>query len=118
MPARYVILKHTYQGVHFDVMLEVDGKLRTWRLASPPASGQPVAAEASFDHRLLYLDYEGPLSGDRGVVCRWDAGTYGGEARGVDLVAVDLAGDKLRGRLELRLIEDQKWQCAFRPTEE
>ena len=30
----------------------------------------------SFNHRLLYLDYEGPVSGNRGIVRRWDGGEY------------------------------------------
>jgi hypothetical protein len=118
MSLRYVILEHTHQGVHFDLMLEVNGKLRTWRLASPPGSGKSIAAEASFDHRLLYLDYEGPISGDRGHVRRWDTGTYEGVACAADLVVVALGGEKLRGRLELRLIQDQMWQCGFRPAQE
>ena len=33
-------------------------------------------AEVLPDHRLAYLDYEGPISGDRGSVTRWDRGTY------------------------------------------
>lgn len=30
----------------------------------------------NIEHRRLYLDYEGPISGDRGSVRRVDAGTY------------------------------------------
>jgi hypothetical protein len=67
---RFVILEHDHPELHWDFMLEAGAVLRTWRLAAPPALGQVVAAAASFDHRLLYLDYEGPVSGGRGTVRR------------------------------------------------
>jgi len=58
-------------------MLEVGEHLQTWRLPTTPGSA-PVTmqAERIGDHRLAYLDYEGPVSGDRGTVARWDAGEY------------------------------------------
>ena len=57
-------------------MLEQDGVLRTWALAEEPAAQAEIAAEALGDHRLDYLEYEGPVSGDRGSVSRWDEGEY------------------------------------------
>jgi hypothetical protein len=113
----FVILEHSYQGVHFDLMLEVNGKLRTWRLAMPPHPGQQQPAEASFDHRLSYLEYEGPISGDRGTVRRWDHGTYEGEATDPTMVGVMLRGARLSGRLLLRQVEGQAWQVAFGPEQ-
>jgi DNA polymerase ligase (LigD)-like protein len=114
MSLRYVILEHTHQGVHFDLMLEVDGKLRTWRLATPPEAGRAIA-EASFDHRLLYLDYEGPISGDRGHVRQWDAGTYTGDASGEALVSVELTGRLLHGTLAIRRSSQSTWEVTFTP---
>ena len=35
-----------------------------------------IRAERLPDHRRRYLDYEGPISGNRGSVIRWDAGDY------------------------------------------
>src|SRR5436305_12258768 len=61
---RYVILAHDHPFLHWDLMLEHDGSLRTWRLATPPVADQDVAAEELADHRLAYLDYEGPVSGN------------------------------------------------------
>ncbi|HEV2971076.1 MAG TPA: DNA polymerase ligase N-terminal domain-containing protein [Pirellulales bacterium] len=63
-------------GVHWDLMLESGAALRTWALAAEPASDILIAAEQLPDHRLAYLDYEGPISGDRGTVIRWDAGHF------------------------------------------
>ncbi len=69
---RFVILHHDWPAPHYDLMLESGGVLRTWRLADPYGSD----AEPIGDHRLEYLDYEGPVSGDRGHVQRWDHGTF------------------------------------------
>ncbi|MEM6315195.1 MAG: hypothetical protein AAF743_13970 [Planctomycetota bacterium] len=72
---RYVILHHTgYEEDHFDVMVEREpgGMLRTWRSATWPIRG-PVTP--IHDHRRKYLDYEGPISGDRGEVRRVASGT-------------------------------------------
>ena len=113
MSPRYVILEHTYQGVHFDLMLEVDGTLRTWRLGSPPESGQSALAESSFAHRLLYLEYEGPISGDRGQVRRWDHGTYAGDPHGETELVIELTGQRLRGRLELQRRTDGLWDLRY-----
>jgi len=74
--SRYVILTHDHPFPHWDLMLEDGGTLRTWRLLSEPGAGRVVPAERLGDHRLAYLDYEGPVSGGRGVVARWDHGTY------------------------------------------
>ena len=62
--------------LHWDSMLETDGVLRTWALPAEPAKDHEMIAEALADHRLAYLDYEGPISGDRGEVRRWDAGEW------------------------------------------
>ena len=94
---RYVILEHDHPALHWDFMLEAGDVLKTWRLAALPRPGAAVAAEPSFDHRRAYLDYEGPVSGGRGTVTRWDAGTFSWEAAD-EGVAVWLDGARLRGR--------------------
>jgi hypothetical protein len=73
---RFVILEHDHPVLHWDLMLEQGEVLRTWRLLAPPQPAQAIPAEATFDHRPLYLDYEGPVSGGRGRVRRWDGGTF------------------------------------------
>jgi hypothetical protein len=73
---RYVILTHDWPFHHFDLMLEWGTALRTWRLAGPPTPAGTVSIERLVDHRLDYLDYEGPVSGGRGQVARWDQGTF------------------------------------------
>src|SRR5690242_15495503 len=74
---RFVILEHDYPERHWDLMFEAGPVLKTWRLAGcPRPGGVAVEAEESFDHRPIYLDYEGPVSGGRGTVTRRDAGDF------------------------------------------
>lgn len=103
---RYVILRHECSedymaGVHWDLMIESGETLRTWALAEEPTPGVPIAADELPDHRLAYLDYEGPISGDRGWVRRWDAGRFEllSESR-LDL-CIRLVGDRVTGEVKL-----------------
>lgn len=94
---RFVILEHDWPTLHWDFLLEAGAVLRAWRLLAEPQSANAVPAEANFDHRLLYLDYEGPLSNNRGSVRRWDAGTFDWIMDG-ERIVVELHGAKLTGR--------------------
>lgn len=94
---RYVILTHDHPEFHWDFMLEVSGALRTWRLSQPPDSADEITSARLDDHRLAYLDYEGPVSGDRGEVHRWDAGDYTLVEDLPQRLAVRLNGTKLTG---------------------
>ena len=110
---RYVILEHDHPVLHWDLMLEAGAGLRTWRLAEPPRPGRAAAATAIGEHRRAYLDYEGPVSGGRGRVTRWDAGTFSGEAGGADRVVVTLEGERVRGVLELRRSSGEEWSALL-----
>ena len=50
-------------------MFEHEGVLRTWSTTYWPGR-RGVMARRLTDHRLDYLDYEGPVSGGRGIVRR------------------------------------------------
>ncbi|MGI8982776.1 MAG: DNA polymerase ligase N-terminal domain-containing protein [Pirellulaceae bacterium] len=117
---RFVILHHELppghdRGSHFDLMLEVGGALRTWSLAELPAIGKVIQAEALPDHRLAYLDYEGPVSGNRGSVSRVEEGEYDVIEEAGDWLRIHLAGKNLRGILELRQAENSAaiWLASF-----
>lgn len=75
---RYVILVHDLPYLHWDLLLEQPAaeRLRAWRLLTEPAPETLCRAEPLPDHRPVYLDYEGPVSGGRGTVQRWDWGEY------------------------------------------
>lgn len=112
---RYVILEHDHPLLHWDLMLEAGPVLRTWRLEAPPEPGRVVGAAASFDHRPVYLDYEGPVSGDRGTVRQWDAGTFAWEADAPGRVAMCLDGLRLKGTARLEQLADRTWLLTFEP---
>ena len=78
---RYVILRHdppagSGEHVHWDLMLDNGTTLWTWSMEAMPETGKPVAAQRIADHRRVYLDYEGPVSRNRGTVVRQESGQY------------------------------------------
>src|SRR5215831_17139302 len=95
---RFVILEHDWPTRHWDFFLEAGPVLRAWRLLGEPGPGREVPAEANAEHRSLYLDYEGPVSGGRGNVVRWDAGTFEWVVDGPERIEVALHGEKPTGR--------------------
>jgi hypothetical protein len=98
---RFVILEHDWPTLHWDLLLEAGDVLWAWRLLEEPATGKDVPAERNFDHRKLYLDFEGPLSGDRGSVKQWESGTFEWFENASDRVVVKLEGTRLKGTAEL-----------------
>jgi hypothetical protein len=114
---RFVILEHDHPHLHWDLMLEAGTALRTWRLAQPPRHGESIAAIALLDHRLLYLDYEGPISGDRGRVSRWEHGTFTAQVGDEKQLVVHLSGERLHGVLWMELGEGDAWSGEFRSDE-
>jgi len=91
-------------------MLEAGAVLRTWRLTDRPRPGCAVAAEPTFDHRLHYLDYEGPIGGGRGTVARWDSGTFIWMVNAGGRVLVELRGARLQGPAWLEENEPGRWR--------
>lgn len=111
--SRFVILEHDHPQLHWDLMLEAGSVLRTWRLAAPPFPSEEIAAVAVFDHRSLYLDYEGPISGGRGRVVRWDGGAFTVQAQGESQIIVHLQGQRIRGVLRLEHVEGEIWRARL-----
>src|SRR5438876_1564898 len=98
---RFVILEHDHPQLHWDLMLEAGDLLRTWRLASLPEAEKTISATYLAEHRRIYLDYEGSVSGSRGSVLRWDKGTYSWLENQDDRLSFELEGDRVRGTAEL-----------------
>jgi DNA polymerase Ligase (LigD) len=109
---RFVILEHDHPELHWDLMLEIGAALKTWRLPAPPPD-QPATALALGNHRIDYLDYEGPVSGNRGTVKRWDAGTYE-ELDWVEVTewAIELRGARWQGIVHLQHHEGKMWSVS------
>lgn len=108
----FVVLRHeTREGVHWDLMLDTGGSLATWKLAEDPTKLSPqaepgakgVPARRLPDHRRAYLDYEGPVGGNRGQVTRVDRGTCKLVRDDPQSYAVRLAGERLTGLFEFRV---------------
>ena len=76
MTQRFCILLHDHPYWHWDFLLEHGDHALCWRLLRQPCCNEPIAAEPQPPHRLLYLDYAGPVSNDRGTVKRIDHGTF------------------------------------------
>jgi hypothetical protein len=110
---RFVILEHDHPYLHWDLMLEAGDVLRTWRLAAPPRLREAIPATSLGDHRLLYLDYEGPLSGNRGQVSRWDAGEFSWQTNEPGRLAVQLEGRRMRGVVVLTHVRQEEWSFTL-----
>jgi hypothetical protein len=103
---RFAVLSHDHPAMHWDLLLQEGQVLRTWRLAHPPDTPGSIDAEPLPDHRLAYLDYEGPISGDRGQVTRWDRGEYVPLESSPHLLRLQIAGDRLQGIATLETTAD------------
>ena len=112
---RFAVLQHDCpSGVHWDLLLESGASLRPWSLPQPPEPGVDLPAKPLPDHRLTYLDCEGPISGGRGSVAAWDRGSLHIAWVGENEVVVEFFGAKLRGRAVLRKDEaGEEWRLVM-----
>ncbi len=104
---RFVLLEHVWDGIHWDFMMEDGETLRTWAIDAPVVVGRDLPARALPDHRRIYLDFEGAVSGERGTVRRIDDGSYNVEIWSRDLVRAQLQGNQLVGDVELRHVGEK-----------
>jgi len=118
MPRFALLIHDSPRGLHYDFFLEKGDVLKTWALPHVPETGLEIPCQALADHRPIYLDYEGPISGGRGTVARWDQGTYLIERWSDDEIVVELAGAKFTGRVELRRSANspEKWRFVWKKS--
>ena len=131
---RFVILLHDVAGSarasgltrtssdHFDWMFQAETGLRTWAVSVTEfdaISWRPgtrpmvpsftrLIAEQLPDHRTAYLEYEGPVSENRGTVKRVEVGDYRLEKSGSNDFVLRLRFEHHRRRAETR------WLRIFR----
>lgn len=115
---RFVILQHvtppgSERATHYDLMLEQNGKLLTWAMPQQPRPGLKIVVTKLPDHRLVYLDYEGPISGDRGEVTRVDAGEYASSQLDGTAAKFDLRSPSGEMHAELRHRSENQWVAEF-----
>lgn len=116
---RFVVLHHQTppnypRPPHWDLMLEQDGLLASWALPTAPKIGSVFNAEILKDHRLEFLDFEGPLDGDRGHVSRHDAGTYETLAENASRLVIRLKGKKVDGRVTIASVDRERAVAEIR----
>jgi hypothetical protein len=117
---RFVVLSHQLPETehrlnHWDLMLEFNGQLETWALDGLPQAGQTVQAQKLSAHRTAYLDYEGPVSGDRGSVTRVLSGRFEGDVEnlaGGESADIYLDADPPLSA-SFRLIGGTAWSISF-----
>ena len=128
---RSVVLRHTLPdgSHHFDWLLEPAGTaagrdpeervLIAWRLPRPPGQSgpQPIEAIRLPPHRRFYLDFEGPIPGNRGTVERVAEGVAEVLADSPEHFAASLAlgGDSLTITITGTCRAHPTWELRIAP---
>lgn len=92
-------------------MLEENGKLLTWALSAPLQLTDEVKFSRLPDHRTAYLQYEGPVSDDRGSVSRVISGTYEWTTEEKNAAILETSSDtwkvtfEMNGKLKIEKLE-------------
>ena len=117
---RFVLLTHDHPFIHWDLLVQCGEVLRSWRLLESPdrwrsaVESTALSAEVIGDHRLMYLDHEGPVSRERGRVVRWDHGQAEWLSESESSVRLRLTGSILIGELTLDHQTSQPlWSARF-----
>ncbi len=123
----FVVQEHAATARHFDLRLEVEGKMRSWAVPKGPSMDPAVKrlAVQVGDHETSHNDFEG-VTGEGGVIV-WDRGSYeqGGrvawpEALERGHAVFVLHGEKLSGGFALqrtRRGEKPQWLLIKRRDE-
>ena len=109
---QFVVQEHkTTSDIHWDVMLEDEGKLWTWRIGVHPSQigDNPTTAERIFDHPLRFLTYEGPVQNGTASVTIVDKGSLCFQQINYQTITFELKGRILTGSFTLRLIKTPLW---------
>lgn len=135
--SRFVLLRHDCppdyrDGPHWDLMIErpdveAEHRLATWSLLAlprgwpdrigreAPIAGRECRVLQLRDHRAAYLDYEGPVSGNRGEVARWARGQAVWIGATDGHLTVELEQSALAGVLSLDRRSGDEWILAWKP---
>jgi DNA polymerase Ligase (LigD) len=110
---RFAILEHDYPHPHLDLLLENGEAALTWRLPVDWPHGLTLNATQLPDHRLHYLTYSGPVSGNRGNVTPRDRGRIVSLILTPDEVTAHLHGIQFQGTLSLTRISADNWTATW-----
>lgn len=110
---KFVIQKHAKAGeIHWDLMLESEDVLETYRLNLPPEklTQQNCSAVRIFGHPLKFLTYEGSVNKGSGRIQIADTGTYQLLNDNEFCRQFQLDGQILTGKFTLTHIKDNIWE--------
>ena len=121
---RFSIAKHempanSSRHSHFDLFLESEGTLMTWELTSLLTTQNNQVVRRLANHRLVYLDFQGPLSDDRGTVKLVDTGSLEWVTLESERLISRINGQTTDGILTLTSEDsstDDVWNLTFEPV--
>ena len=115
--SRYVIQKHTRgEDVHWDLMLEDNGRLTTWQVPVDPRTilnGIPVKIVRIQDHDLRFLQYEGPVQNNTGKVKLADYGTYLIQSKTQNALILTACSEKFDSDYTIEISKSPDWQIIL-----
>ncbi len=109
---QFVVLEHKTPGEkHWDLMLESDRTLWTWRMLAHPSEikHSSIPVERIFDHPLKFLTYEGPVQNEAGSVKITDGGRLELISIEADILFFELEGNLLCGYYTLLQNSNSLW---------
>ena len=112
---QFVVQEHRRgDDVHWDLMLEDEKALATYRMPLPPdeITTVPVVVEKIFDHDLKFLTYEGPVNKGLGTVRIVDSGEFETTEKTAKTLRLQMAGKILCGEFAFDYIEQDRWRLS------
>ena len=123
---RFAVLKHVREtDIHWDLLLQLPDRplLATWQIRLDPVRWEhengPIPALELPDHRLVYLDFQGDISGGRGHVSHIDGGKIEIARGEKNIITCFLRGQLLHGSTSLKrmMVEGEtssrQWELTF-----
>ena len=102
---RFVIHHHSHQNSHYDLMIEKHNSLVTWQIKEKDLidilEGRIISVRKIQNHRTEYLEYEGPITCDRGHVKIFDTGEYKEVEWNDSRIILNFFGEKIRGKMQI-----------------
>ena len=114
MNLNYSIIKHTLSDYtfHYDFLIKKNDILQCWQFSSIAniEIGELIFCKKIFDHRLKYLNYQGPISNNRGKVQIIQNGFLEIIIQEDNLVRFRIDSELLNGNFEIRKIQSEAWE--------
>jgi hypothetical protein len=116
--SRHEMPANSARSSHFDLFLDCGPNLLTWELSESLTLNNPQQARRLPNHRRTYLEYSGPVSGDRGFVEIIDSGPLTWLLAESNLLIARLSGSIIAGELILqpRSLQSSSLQNIFRDS--